>query len=978
MYQNKKDIIESIKKQYEIKTDIENENYKKGFKSKLISSSKDIKKIFGNLLLYIERFIYELWEKPKSLAIMLLNANVEDIKENLSDFVVNNLYNNVDNDEQLIYIITLILKQEIDNINNDDSCCGVILKEFYKKKEVKYFFKSIFLDIFRKLETTYSSQDLIFCVEKIFDDITNQNNNDDINDIPNIDRNNIELIKNKYILRQINLESLNEIQKEYNSEEMKLFIEKIRTDLTKNSDIYSNKEFLEKVRLYTDVREDILNYYISSFIQMTDIIDIFFSNLINNFDMMPYSIKCICKIISILIHKKSSNVSWIEKLQNLNIFFFDVLLIHILDEPSNNTFINEFLITEKTKEKMLIFKEVLNKIFFGELFRKSDFIPFNYFIIEKFPYVIQFQKKLNDIQLPNYIEEIINNDEFSKEYEYNYFKENPKAKIIYRIISFKINELCSLLSNAQQCEKDITINKKLLKKFDIIEHQKKLDQLKSHTEIDISDQGTSTINFSEPETIINSYLFTDFITNKSEKIQNVNYYENYKDNYFTLREIKEDNAEEQYKNKIIKIKNLLCGLLYNLEPLEKYNFSKNSLSNLASILNTLKTYSKVNSNISLDNNYIPLNWYINYLFENMKKFKEDLDFNKIINELEIDISNSIKNIPFEDLDIFIEYHNKIKKEKTYYEQVNNVLKDINLNIKAENIIRKEIFVIDLNINLEQLKESEKKYYEFMIELMKTSGKYKNLFMNKEYNIYYNTIKHFIKNFPNISLFQNFEIDNFKLIEDAKIPEIIDSYFFFIKKNLLSKGIVNNSNIDDIINKIYDYIFENLYNKLFPMEHLSEDIKIFQNCYKHQWIKLKHLFKEEKNYVLDNFLHESMNYLEKFDEEKSPRKKMENLEKIFHFLFKVGNFSNDEVQEVDDELALLEIVVIKTKPIRLFSNIKYCELFYVKGGFMANIFTKLLTVCKKYMKDLSENDFYNINKNEYEYNIKNNIINKNNE
>ena len=420
-------------------------------------------------------------------------------------------------------------------------------------------------------------------------------------------------------------------------------------------------------------------------------------------------------------------------------------------------------------------------------------------------------------------------------------------------------------------------------------------------------------------------------------------------------------------------------MLYNLEPLTKYNFSKKNLSDINTILTTLKNYSIVNSNISLDNNYIPLTWYINYLFENMKKLKEPLDFNKIINDLEIDVSSSIKNIPFEDLDIFIEYNDKIQKEKTYYEQVRNILEDINLNIKAENIIRKELFVIDLNVKLEELNENEKKYYEFMIDLMKTSGKYKNLFMNKEHNIYYNTIKYFITNFPNISIYQNFEIDNFKLIEDAKIPDIINSYFFFIKMNLLSKGIVNKSNIDDIINKIYDYIFENLYNKLFPREHLSEDIKIFQNCYKHQWIKLKHLFKEEKNYVLDNFLLESMNYLKKFDEEKSPRRKMENIEKIFQFLFKIGNFSKDEVQEVDDELGLLIFVIVKSQPIRLFSNTKYCELFYVKGGFMANILTKLLTICKKLIKDLSEKDFYNITKDEYDYNVNNkNIINKNNE
>ena len=917
---------------------------------------------------------------------MLLNADAQDIKENLSDFVVNNLYNNVENDDQLIYIITLILKQEIDNLNNDDSCCGAILKEFYKKKEVKYFFKSIFLDIFRKLETTYSSQNLIFCAEKILDETTKNNENESNNDMPNIDINDIENIKTNYIFREINSEFLNKISENKDNEEMQFLINKIRTEITNNQDIYSNKEFLEKINLYSDIKGDIMNYYISSFIQLTDIINIFFDNLINNFDIMPYSIKCICKIISILINKKYTKETWLEKLQIINIFFFDVLLINILDEPSSNTFINEFLITEKTKDKMQIFKEVLSKIFSGELFRKSDFIPFNFFIIEKFSYVIQFQKKFNTVQLPFYIEQIINNDKFVEEYEYNYFEENPKENIIYRTISFKINELCSLLSNAKKCEDKIVINKKLLSKFNINENQKKLNKLKINSEIDINGQENSIINFSEPETIVNCYLLTNCITNKSEKLKNIIYYENYKDNYFNIKEIKDIKEEEENinKNNIIKIKNLLCGLLYNLDPLTKYNFSQSNLSNITTILNTLKHFSIVNSHISLDNNYIPLNWYINYLLENMKKFKDPLDFNKIINDLVLDISSSIKNIPFEDLNIFIEYHDKIKKEKTYYEQVKNSLKDINLNTKVENIIRKEVFVIDLNIALDELNENEKKYYEFMIDLMNTSGKYKNLFMNQEYNIYYNTIKHFIKNFPNISVFQNFEIDNFKLIKDVKIPEIINSYFFFIKKNLLSKGITDKSNIDDIFNKIYDYIFENLYNKLFPIEHLSEDIKIFQNCYKHQWLELKHLFKEEKNYVLDNFLLESMNYLKKFEEEKSPRKKMENLEKIFHYLYKVGNFCHDEVEEVDDELALLTIIVVKSQPLRLFSNIKYCELFYVKGGFMANIFTKLLSICKKFLKDLSEKDFYNINKNEYDYNINNkniinkNIINKNNE
>jgi hypothetical protein len=71
---------------------------------------------------------------------MLLNADINDIKENLANFIVHNLYNNINNDVQIIYIITLILKKEIKNLNNNETCCGTILKELSKKKELKFFF----------------------------------------------------------------------------------------------------------------------------------------------------------------------------------------------------------------------------------------------------------------------------------------------------------------------------------------------------------------------------------------------------------------------------------------------------------------------------------------------------------------------------------------------------------------------------------------------------------------------------------------------------------------------------------------------------------------------------------------------------------------------------------------------------------------------------------------------------------------------
>ena len=298
-------------------------------------------------------------------------------------------------------------------------------------------------------------------------------------------------------------------------------------------------------------------------------------------------------------------------------------------------------------------------------------------------------------------------------------------------------------------------------------------------------------------------------------MEKINKFDKYKNNYFSLETIKSDDEISKNKNDIIKIKNLLCGLLYNLSPLSIYNFDQNNLSDINTILKTIQNNYIINSEISLENNSIPLIWYIDYLFENMKKIKISLDFNLILNELIKDISNSIKNIPFEDLDLFIEYYEQIKKEKNNYEKIKNIVNDININIKVGNIIRKECIVINLNNELNNLKEKEQNHYKFMIDLFTKNNKYSNLFIDQKNNTYYNTIKQFVSDFPDITKYQNSEIDNFNLIKEEKIPELIDSYFYFIEKNLFSKGIAENSNINDIFDKIYDYIFDNLYIKLFP-------------------------------------------------------------------------------------------------------------------------------------------------------------------
>jgi hypothetical protein len=84
------------------------------------------------------------------------------------------------------------------------------------------------------------------------------------------------------------------------------------------------------------------------------------------------------------------------------------------------------------------------------------------------------------------------------------------------------------------------------------------------------------------------------------------------------------------------------------------------------------------------------------------------DYDQLLSELEIEINKSIKSFNFEDLSIFIEHDNYLQKELIEYENINNIIIDIDLNRSIINVINKKI-----TINL----KSDNKHIIFFKELM---------------------------------------------------------------------------------------------------------------------------------------------------------------------------------------------------------------------------------------------------------------------
>lgn len=963
------------------------------FEHKLISKEEqESLDKFDKIKIYIPEFMDQLWKSPKSIATILLNAEQSEVNKHLAHFIVHNLYDNVSSinhkDDQLIYIFSLLLKEELKSLNDlnapliKETKCGVFFEEFNKKKEVRIFFKNILLDIVKKLESTYSYLNISFDPKEINEELNNSLLYKETEDLKknceymlnkiksnfNLNQNEekVKLIIEKYINLPFNEEKLNQKLKEYDNKEMQDFIQMLIFKYKSSPEKYLNNINFNNIEKKEN-RQKMMNYYLNSFIQMTDIIDMLLDNLIKYSNLLPYSIKCMCKISSILINKAFPNAIKIEQNKILSQFFFKNLFFTVFSDFSLNSLINEIKISNQTNYKFQVIIILLYNIISGDLISEKNTTPFNWYMIEIMPKLLKFFNNICEVNLPSFVEKLIN-DKLQENYEYDYFKENTEEKILYRNIFYNIDELYYLITNAEKCKENISINKIILSQF-----RKKMEilkEIKDNFKILESGNNDDDNSFVTLNKGIFYFLLTDLIINPDiEQMKKIKDLFNYNKNHFSLEEIKNDKYNKVIdKNKIIKIKNLFFDFLYNYKTLSRKNLKNKNLGNIIDIFKELKINAyKYPLTV---NNYIPSYWHLDSLITNLPKLPQyyiENDYEKLFDELENDIKNSLKEINYDELDKFIDYSKETEREILCYENIIKIINDIDLNKLANDIIEnKEIFFKS---------KSEDESCQFLKKIVKKKNSdFSKLFYKMKKglhtNYYYNSIDIFINNFPNIADIQSKTNpdDIFKLLKINKVFEIINNYLKLIKTHLKNYKNVNETNLNEVYNKIYDYIMEKLHCKLFPNIPLSNDMKIFQKCFKHLWIEYKYLVKEKKNYIFDNFLPDSINYLKQFENEKSPRKKIISLEKLFKCIYDLGRFNGDKIEGLDNVFPLFIYIFIKSKPERAASNYNYMEIFLQNKtagkGFL--YLSQIKAVCEKII-EMDYKKLYNITESDYNQN-----------
>ena len=266
----------------------------------------------------------------------------------------------------------------------------------------------------------------------------------------------------------------------------------------------------------------IIYNYQCDFMNAINIIDEVFKSLLGNLPLLPYSIKCLCKIISVLIKKKFHGLSNTEENSFIAKFFFCKLFAPIFRNPATLALINKYIISGKTIHNLGVITPIILRLVSGRLYTNAGthfhYTPFNWFFLDIMPSVIKFFDYVtNKVKLPFFIEDCLE-DKLDKNFKYDYFEENPDEVICHRSICFNIYDINCLLENMKSCEnylfpKDGKNNIGLIKTFEKLynnsTNQMIIKELKNNKIYEKNEMTNKENDIKVP--VINYYLVTNFL-----------------------------------------------------------------------------------------------------------------------------------------------------------------------------------------------------------------------------------------------------------------------------------------------------------------------------------------------------------------------------------------------------------------------------------------------------------------------------------
>ena len=936
--------------------------------------------------------------------------------------------------QEIIGYFSMILNSLIISIDDDDSkdCFDFNIKNIIKAKEsqkekrksltkspemnsmkmnLDMNIKGYLFDKIPKTKIKFKNSFELEAEKEKEDELNIKSNNEDYS--TDSDKNIIYISKmRRNIMRKNTLNSgqENEYNNEYRYEfDQRRLIDKISKETNPNmKHIYLN--LLEEINYYPNKYTNeglisilkseskkydfLVDIYKENFLYLRDTIEELLQLIVDKIIIMPYPLRCICKIINILISKKFPGLTKYEVNSFIGQFILDKCIFPIL-ALENKIFIESRVFSKKTRTCLDIIMSILSKannLSLYDSYSDPEKTIFNPFILEIIPILNKFYDKLIDIQLPKSIDDLIKNtmikfDNFATKKIFNfrckkikkdtkinpsieetknidnnqpqssmnqYFKDNPDEILHLQSICFSLQDIIFLI---ELIERNIDIFKEL-PRFTFF--SKTIKKIKNQNNIlnELIDED----NFSVKKTF--------YIAFKDEKNIILEKLIKNKKKDSTFESVEQDSELIRRRIKFC-IKTILKGLnLLNNKDFAYLNFAQNTNKFFSALKYTLEEMGEYNELSDV----IPLKWYSQYIYnyknELDKEYQKE-DFTKLYSEIsteEMNILNDLKklsNMVITRDGMNLRCAEKIL-EKTKYE-LKKIEEAKKFNQMEKFIKTKKIEVCifqpeDINI---KSKNSEKDLLINILELQDCP--YKNTY--NENHIHLNTINNFIKLFSitnKIKLKAYVRESIIKGDDKYKISDIINKYMEIVVKKIKQNknlfGVLTEDEIELFSRNIENHILRRIYKYIYPSSKSEKDFKILNETRSLGWLQPEHL-EIRKLYV--NQLKFAEKYINKVDEAKSIFDKLDCIQNAYIILNNTIKFISGKNENAgQDELTpLFQYILIKSQPERLSTNINYIKCFLSeselmgKNGFfvtqMESASTFILNMKSSYLKISNE-------------------------
>ena len=466
----------------------------------------------NNLTYYeeIEKFLFT-FRSNNYLMLNLIDSLKPDQWEIVAPFLCHffyeNFYSESTEQEEILYIIYLLLEKEVDTLNTpslysfmDTGFLSTFLMEFSNRYEIKCYINEVINSLVQQLESTTSKYESLDFFSEL------RGSKAKTKEIPYLRQSTVDRAKNKNYTIDNNdqmlrasekgfmhkssmcpfgraddkteekaIDNLHEdFKKSFTEGELRKMFEDeasgIRQEFllkqlrfcrySKNKNLFSNQSFLDKCKPKKDVIDDeMVSKYNRSINMVKSFINSLFDKL-ENITVIPYSIKCICKMIAVLFQKKFKTLTVLERNAFICEYFFGKLILPVLLNPDINELGSKMIISLTTRKNCYNIYLVLKNYIRGEFFTGENnptLTVFNSFIFDGVSKINNFIEEVIKVKLPPKLEKLA--EEFYRDssfkldnsnrdrslIDYDYFEENPNDFMQHQSICFKMEELVEFI-----------------------------------------------------------------------------------------------------------------------------------------------------------------------------------------------------------------------------------------------------------------------------------------------------------------------------------------------------------------------------------------------------------------------------------------------------------------------------------------------------------------------------------------------------